>query len=131
MAFADDLNARIVYRDRGLKKLTATGGLLRLSDKVLRKGALDVERRMKQRVVAVGFVDTGATLNSVQIKKDRSRQNHYSIGPRTHYAIYGEFGTRYMPARPFAVPALNDVRPGVLRALKRAIEGELLEDVGA
>ena len=122
MAFSDDINARIVYMPGQLGKLTKPGALPALADKVLRKGAFDVERRMKQRIVEVRFVDTGATLDSVQVKQERSRANHYSIGPGTDYAIFGEFGTSFMPARPFAVPALNDVRPGVLRAMKLVVE---------
>ena len=119
MAFADQFTMSVTVRQKGLQNLARnTGSLL---DRVMRKSAEDVAGRMKQRIVMVGFVDTGATLNSIEVKRDQSRHLHYTIGPRTHYAIYGEFGTRFMAARPFARPALKDMEPRILAAVRAAI----------
>ena len=43
------------------------------------------------------------------------------IGPSTNYAAYIEFGTVRMPARPYMVPALEDVRGGFEAAVAAAI----------
>ena len=58
-------------------------------------------------------------VNSVTVKrKDRLER---AIGPTTEYAIYGEFGTTRMRARPFAAPALKDVQPHAEKAMLAAI----------
>ena len=91
----------------------------RLVEQVLDVAALQVVGRMQHHIVRVGFVDTGATLNSVTDKrKDRLER---AIGPTTEYAIYGEFGTTRMRARPFAAPALKDVQPHAEKAMLAAI----------
>lgn len=78
---------------------------------VLDKTGFDVVRLAQNRVP----VDTGATKNSI-----RSRVvNVFSrrIGPSTSYAIFLEFGTFRMAARPFMVPALNAVRAPFIAAM--------------
>ena len=102
------------------------GAVVRVDDKILRrivarapdlveavvsKTGFDVVRLAQNRVP----VDTGATKNSI-----RSRfVNRFTrrIGPTTLYAIFLEFGTIRMPARPFMVPALEGVRASFLAAL--------------
>ena len=77
-------------------------------------GALRLEKRMKQRIIMVDFIDTSETLNSVELQ-EKTRLTRV-IGPGTDYAIHGEFGTRHMAARPFARPALRDEEKTITEA---------------
>lgn len=100
--------------------LIALSNLTPLVQRVFELGAHNVAKRMQRNIVAVDFVDTGLTLNTV--RTDRLNPHQWSIGPTTNYAIYGEFGTSRMAARPFARPALDAEKPHFLQALKAAIE---------
>ncbi len=88
-------------------------------ESLLDKAAADVQGRMMDNIVKVDFVDTGATLTSVRVERKR---RHRLIGPTTHYAVYGEFGTRHMRARPFAAPALKSNRRAITRAFEKYFE---------
>jgi HK97 gp10 family phage protein len=73
-------------------------------DKILAKIAVEVQRDAKVRAP----VDTGTlqwSITSGRFAADESRVE-YHVGTSIHYAIYQEFGTRYMPAQPYLVPAL-------------------------
>lgn len=41
------------------------------------------------------------------------------VGPTTHYAMYLEYGTRYMAAQPFALPAYNKQKPIFLKEMAK------------
>ena len=111
------VTASIKTKKNALPKLARS--IERILEDVLDVAAMQTVNRMQHHIVRVGFVDTGATLNSVTVKrKDRLER---AIGPTTHYAIYGEFGTTRMRARPFAAPALNDVQPIAEKAMGEAI----------
>ena len=75
--------------------------------------------RMQPHIIRVDFIDTGATLNSVTVK--RKERLERAIGPTTEYAVNGEFGTTSMRARPFAAPALKDVQPHAEKAMGEAV----------
>jgi len=100
--------------------LIALSNLTPLVQRVFELGAHRVAERMQRNIVAVDFVDTGLTLNTV--RTDRINPHQWSIGPTTDYAIYGEYGTRHMAPRPFAGPALAAEKPQFLKALAAAIE---------
>jgi len=52
-------------------------------------------------------VRTGRLRDSISSKVDKVRQEAV-IGPNVEYAIYQEFGTKYMKAQPYMRPALED-----------------------
>jgi len=115
-----DLSLTVSVKNDALERALAAN-LAPLMDKAMRKSALDLVARMKQWIQRVNFIDTGATLNSVYAREGGEAFT-WVIGPTTHYAIYGEFGTRFMPARPFARPALEEARPTITAAITAAIE---------
>lgn len=55
-------------------------------------------------------VDRGDLVKSIQARK--IGDGHYRVGVREPYAIFLEFGTRKMAARPFVRPAVEKVRNG-------------------
>lgn len=74
---------------------------------VVGKVALVIEAGGKMRAP----IDTGHLRNSIQARP---------VGPATwevvaqaHYAVYVEMGTRFMRARPFLGPAVEDARRAV------------------
>jgi HK97 gp10 family phage protein len=111
------VTASIKTKKNALPKLARS--IERILEDVLDVAAMQTVNRMQHHIVRVGFVDTGATLNSVTVK--RKERLLRAIGPTTHYAVYGEFGTTRMRARPFAAPALKDVRPQAEKAMGAAI----------
>lgn len=70
--------------------------------KVLTKAGLIVKSSAK----AQAPVDTSRLRGSISSKPEDIRQ--VVIGPNVDYAIYQEFGTKYMKAQPYMRPALED-----------------------
>ena len=72
-------------------------------------------------------VDNAYTVNSIQAKPVggflRGENLEWEIGPNTDYSAFIEFGTRYMRPRPFMVPALEDERPRLIKALEQLLRG--------
>ena len=116
-AAAVGVTASITTKKNALPKLARSTE--RILEDVLDVVALQCVDRMQHHIIRVDFIDTGATLNSVTVK--RKERLERAIGPTTHYAIYGEFGTTRMKKRPFAAPALKDVKPMAEKALDAAI----------
>ena len=83
------MTTEVIYQDMGLATLSRDTE--RFLERVVEKCARDVEVRMKHNISERGFVDTGATKNSVKVERGRHRLER-EIGPTTHYAIYGEYG---------------------------------------
>ena len=100
---------------------TLSRDIAEIVDRVLHKGAFDVEAEGKAIAQKKKIVDTGALINSIRVK-DSSKFLYYSIGPNVSYAIYQEFGTRRQSARPFMRPALSKNRRPITDAVKEAIE---------
>ena len=111
------VTASIKTKKNALPKLARS--IERILEDVLDVAAMQTVNRMQHHIIRVDFIDTGATLNSVTVK--RKERLERAIGPTTHYAIYGEFGTTRMRARPFAAPALKDVKPHAEKAMGEAI----------
>lgn len=86
-------------------------------------GGFVVEGAMKKNIRAVDFVDTGATLDSTQARPvgGGTTEAEVAVGPTTDYAIYGEFGTYAVGARPFARPSLDEHKDAVLAAMAAAM----------
>ena len=82
--------------------------------------ARNVEKGGKERIAAWPAVDTSATINSIKAQPAggfTGENLEWRVGPSTEYSAFIEFGTRYMRARPFMVPALEDERPRLIEAL--------------
>jgi hypothetical protein len=102
---------KVEYRDEGLS--TLEGDALALLRDVLDVSARAVERSMKANIIARGFVDTRATLNSVAVSAPNDMER--DIGPSTEYAIYGELG--YVQTHAWGRRLANPIRhPGLFFA---------------
>lgn len=77
------------------------------------KAALDMEGQMKTRAP----VDTGFLKNSVQATKVGPA--HWRVTVGADYGVYLEYGTRFMAAQPFFFPAIAEVSPSFLAAMRR------------
>lgn len=108
--------AAVRFDDAKLRLIVARAPALVTA--VLDKTAFDVVRLAQNRVP----VDTGATKNSIRSRIVNAFTRR--IGPTTLYAIFLEFGTFRMAARPFMVPALDGVRAPFIAALS-AIYGSV------
>ncbi len=64
-------------------------------------------------------MDTGLLANSISTTAEGSLR--YVVSASAHYAIYLEYGTYKMAARPFMRPAFEQVKPGFLEAIARAL----------
>lgn len=84
-------------------------------DAMLQKASLDIEAHAK----AAAPVDTGFLKSS--IKMEPVETLHYRVTAYAHYAIYQEFGTRFMPAHPFMRPAVELVRAELDTALRMVV----------
>jgi len=80
--------SQVIYEDLGLSTLGQD--LEREVVQALEAAAMRVNAEMRMNIVARGFVDTGATANSVMV--DAPAPLVRDIGPGTEYAIYGELG---------------------------------------
>ena len=112
-ALTGNAGVRIDVDTRNLDTLITT--LAPRLEAVVEKGGRDVEARAKEIIVEKDIIDTGATLNSTE-SRTTGRPFQRRIGPSTLYAPFLEFGTRFMAARPFMVPALESVRASVIAA---------------
>ena len=125
------MTTEVIYEDLGLANLSRDAE--QLLELVVEKSARDVEAKMKHLITARGFLDTGATKNSVRVDPGDNRLTR-DIGPTTHYAIYGELGYHqthawgrkmaeplHHPGLHFARDALYSVRVGFVRAVERAL----------
>lgn len=81
------------------------------------KAAFDIEANAKVRAP----VDTGALKNSIQASEETGNPTAWRVGDGVEYGIYQEFGTRFMPAHPWLVPAVEAVRSEFLEVIKSAV----------
>ena len=84
---------------------------------VIEIAARHIEVDAKDRLRNWPAVDTGATIGSVQSRKQDTQGLVWRVGPVTEYAPFIEFGTVYMRARPFMIPAAEKERPRVEKAI--------------
>lgn len=77
------------------------------------KAALDMQAQMQVRAP----VDTGFLKNSIQARKVGPAHWRLTVG--ADYGVYLEYGTRFMAAQPFFFPAVAEVAPSFLQAMRR------------
>jgi HK97 gp10 family phage protein len=90
--------------------------LPREAQAVTGKMTMDLEGEIKQTIDAVGAVDTGHMMNTVQ--------GHPEDGTVTTGAPYWELvdkGTAKMPARPFVDPSVDALRPALEAAVRQML----------
>ena len=89
---------------------------------VLQIAARNIEKDSKQRMHDWPAVDTGDTVNSIMAHPADREGLAWRIGPTTDYAPFVEFGTVKMRARPFMVPASEQEKPRLIRALSQVFK---------
>ena len=83
---------------------------------VVQIAARNIEKDSKQRMTDQDAVDTGATRLSIFVSPGTPSFSQH-IGPTTEYAPFIEFGTRFMPARPYMIPALEQEKIRFMQAI--------------
>lgn len=76
--------------------------------------AKDAVKNIQEHIVANGQVATGNMLNSVI-----ADGNTVTVG--ADYAIYQNYGTRYLPPRPFFEPGLDDTQDDIENELQNIV----------
>ena len=87
---------------------------------VVQVAARNIETDAKQRMTDWPAVDTGDTRSSIFVDPG-TPSFEQRIGPTTEYAPFIEFGTRYMSARAFMVPALEKEKKRFIEALAHVL----------
>jgi HK97 gp10 family phage protein len=77
-------------------------------------GAQVFESGIKMNIQRQGLIDTGFMLNSVTAQNTSGTEA--DVGPAAEYAIYHEYGTSRMPARPYMRPAFDEGKGDALNA---------------
>jgi len=121
-----DISTRIDGLDELFRVLGQLSGeeLRQAQRQGLYAGAFVVETEAKVNAP----VDTGFLRNSITV--DDVTDTEAVIAPHTEYAIYPEFGTIHMAARPYLRPALLEHQDEVREAI-RAVLADFLRSRGA
>jgi hypothetical protein len=90
--------------------------------KALMAGGLVIEAYGKEGVIHYDFIDTGATLNSLQA---REAGDEVHVGPTTDYAIWGELGARGNPPKPFMADSVEYGKDTAMQAIAAEIERQI------
>lgn len=88
-----------------------------IREEALMQGGLVYERQVKINITTWHLIDTGKMRASVAalIRGD----NFVVVAVRTFYAIFHEYGTRFLPARPFLRPPMDTHRNEIGAAVAR------------
>lgn len=86
----------------------------------LDEGLTMIDNGISKRIKAKNIIDTGATLMTVnhEIEGLSDEQGEGISGPMTDYAIYHEYGTYKMKARPFERPVIDEDQVIISRAMQ-------------
>jgi hypothetical protein len=95
---------------------------------IVSKTAFDCQGNIQGFIRSNGQIDTGFMLNSVHVEDGENEQTKYVICGAL-YGLFQNYGTRYMPGRPFWEPGIEKTRPG-FDAACAAIEAKLKEAAG-
>lgn len=77
-------------------------------------------QHIKDRIVANGQVNTGAMLNSVEAI--HSQNDSYDVTVGADYAIYQNYGTKFIPPRPFFEPGIEDTKPDIDSEMQKIVD---------
>ena len=84
----------------------------------IERAARHIEGDAKQRVSDWPAVDSGDMMKSIAANKIDGEGLEWEIGPTMEYSPFVEYGTIYMRARPFMVPAAEQEMPRFFRAVQ-------------
>jgi HK97 gp10 family phage protein len=113
---------KIIGLDRIREGLAEAPHELRVvANRIVDEGMSKVTGRAKEIVP----VRTGRLRNSIYQKKTGFLG--WEVGASMFYAGFVEFGTRYMRARPYLRPAVEEKMPEIREELKDALMEKLLE----
>lgn len=87
-------------------------GMVDQAEAITEKAAMDMVAGMMVRVP----VDTGFLKNSIQAQKVGNA--HWRVTVGADYGLYVEFGTRFTQAQPYFYPAIAEVSPAFLQAMR-------------
>ena len=82
------------------------------AEQATRKAAFDIEAHAKGGAP----VDTGSLRNAINATGGGL---DWRVDSPANYSLFQEFGTRFMAAHPYMLPALEAVRPSLIAALRR------------
>lgn len=83
---------------------------------IIQKTAFDLQSRAQ----LYAPVDTGNLRASIQAKE--VTKLHWQVIVGAEYGAYVEFGTRFMAAQPYLIPAADQVRDSFIQAMKRVTD---------
>ena len=86
----------------------------RLAAQAVGAAAVNIEANAKVRCPW----KTGRLRNSISAKKADADGLAWKVAPHTDYAIFVEFGTRYMAPRPYMTPAAYETFPSFKKAME-------------
>jgi HK97 gp10 family phage protein len=116
------LALRITGLDRIREGLAAAPHELRV---VANRVCDDMMSEVTERAKEIVPVRTGRLRNSIYRKKTGFLS--WEVGATMFYAGFVEFGTRYMRARPYLRPAVEEKMPEIREELKDALMEKLME----
>jgi hypothetical protein len=90
------------------------------AEAVVARNTFALEAETKAQIVAFDFIESGDTLNSVLGTPD-GLQGEVTVG--TEQAVYGNYGTDKMAARPFADQAAAVIWPKFVEEMGEAMRG--------
>ena len=79
-----------------------------------------VETEAMRLIVQQNIIDTGNLLNSISHEVDGETAR---VGTAVEYAVYQEYGTRFMAARPWLRPAVDEHHAEIRKAFADALRG--------
>lgn len=74
--------------------------------RVVRKNGSELQQKMEREAVFTRGYSHGATQQSISLQIADGGETA-KVGPETDYSPYLEYGTRFMEAQPFVVPAFD------------------------
>lgn len=82
---------------------------------------LDLESEIKQGIVRVGAIDTGAWLNTTQGNHQPAAHDG-DVSTGVDHWVYPNYGTATQPARPVVEPAVDIVQPRHEKRIAKAMK---------
>lgn len=103
------ITTKVVFSNFGRVK----AHMMMTAEAATAKAAMDMAAGAQLRAP----VDTGFLKNSIQARKVGPAFWRVTVG--ADYGVYVEYGTRFMGARPYFFPAVAEVGPTFMEAMRR------------
>jgi hypothetical protein len=143
-------NTTVIVNTKELDRISAK--LNSSTDSVIRAMGFEVQGMTRNAIDAQGAIDTGAYWNSIEVLMPSGAKFRNSdppadveqdiptppehaihVGPTVNYAVYVEFGTKYVAARPSLIPSFEAVVSDYMSPdkWKIVVEGNYAGDINA